>query len=237
MTTLEAVNIFKILQDKYASPHLIDSEIVRMLNMAQYERLNRLLPDDMGGVVNFELDQNVALNIRPLIYYLNGLVTTTTGVILDSEINEKLVTALDDRGIEEPDATYFRIVNVVQDNLGTIEPPIRKTCKYVKQNNIYRLLANSFKSPGIIGQEYLYTLLSDGLQIIPIQDYNTPTLIRFGTTIVKHPRKMNLDPDPVDPEWDDYNMNLIIMIALQLAGISTRDEELIADIRNVKVTN
>jgi hypothetical protein len=79
--------------------------------------------------------------------------------------------------------------------------------------------------------------LSDGLQIIPIQDYNTPTLIRFGTTIVKHPRKMNLDPDPVDPEWDDYNMNLIIMIALQLAGISTRDEELIADIRNVKVTN
>jgi hypothetical protein len=235
MTTLEAVNIFKILQDKYASPHLIDSEIVRMLNMAQYERLNRLLPDDMGGVVNFELDQNVALNIRPLIYYLNGLVTTTTGVILDSEINEKLVTALDDRGIEEPDATYFRIVNVVQDNLAN--PPVRKPCKYVKQNNIYRLLVNSFKTPGTPGIQYYYTLMANGLQIFPIEDYTSPVVIPFATTIIKHPRKMNLDPDPVDPEWDDYNMNLIIMIALQLAGISTRDEELIADIRNVKVTN
>lgn len=228
MTTQEAVDIFKILQDKYASPHLIDSEIVRMLNMAQYERLNRLIPDDMGGVVNFEMDQNVALNVKPLIYNLTGLsAESPSTLVLDSTINAALVTALDDIGITEPDAKYFRIANVVREGDDIVY------CKYTKHNNYNRISANSFKAP--TAGKPAYSLLANGIQIYP--QSASMALYTFGTTVVKHPRKMDIEPNPVDPEWDDYNMNLIIMIALQLAGISTRDEELIADIRNVKVTN
>jgi hypothetical protein len=229
MTTIEAVAIFKILQDKYASPHLIDSEIVRMLNMAQYERLNRLIPDDLGGVVNFEQDQNVALNLKPFIYLLSGLFPRNPDcMITDVSINEELVDMVIPSD-SEPDAKYFRICNVIK--IGDVS----YYCKYVKHNNFFRSSLNVFKSPDSIFQ---YTLNAEGIQIYPVtQDtYTQP----FGITVIKHPKKMKLPEgydEAVDPEWDDYNMNLIIMIALQLAGISTRDEELITDIRNTKITN
>lgn len=230
MTTAEAVAIFKILQDKYASPHLIDSEIVRMLNMAQYERLNRLVPDDMGGVVNFEQDQNVALNLKPFIYFVSPVSPAGADcIITDTAIN----TALQDLTGVETD-TYFRVCNLLKLG-GQNDPPIY--CKYTKHNNIYRLYSNSFKAPGASGV-FLYTNIASGFQIHPIEQATQNA--DFGITVIKHPKKLALETtvDPaVDPEWDDYNMNLIIMIALQLAGISTRDEELIADIRNTKITN
>lgn len=229
MTTEEAVNIFKILQDKYASPHLIDSEIVRMLNMAQYERLNRLVPDDMGGVVNFEQDHNVALNVKPFIYRLTGLNPRNPDcMITDVSINEELAdSVLPD---PDPEGQYFRICNVIE------EADQPKYCKYVKHNNFFRVSLNSFKSP--TGGVLQYTLNAEGIQMYPAEE-DTATK-SFSITVIKHPKKMKLPEgvnEAVDPEWDDYNMNLIIMIALQLAGISTRDEELIGDIRNTKITN
>lgn len=237
MTTAEAVAIFKILQDKYASPHLVDSEIVRMLNMAQYERLNRLIPDDMGGVVNFEQDQNVALNLKPLIYRLTDLSVLGGGpppacILLDTDINDKLIEVLTDLAIDEPDAKYFRVCNLAESATLTSPPAY---LKYSKHNNIYRASLNTFKAPGNV---LYYTTCARGFQVYPIEDSTADK--SFEITVIKHPRKLRLETtvDPaVDPEWDDYNMNLIIMIALQLAGISTRDEELIADIRNTKVTN
>lgn len=234
MTTVEAVAIFKILQDKYASPHLIDSEIVRMLNMAQYERLNRLVPDDMGGVANFEQDQNIALNLKPLIYRLTDLTllggSPPACILLDNDINGKLADVLQDLGLDEPTAKYFRVYNLAETGDST------KYVKYVKHNNIQRISQNSFKAPGT--DSLCYTTAARGFQLYPTVAATVAKT--FEITVIKHPRKLALETTfdaAVDPEWDDYNMNLIIMIALQLAGISTRDEELIADIRNTKITN
>jgi len=105
MTTAQALDVFKILQDKYASPSLIDSEILKFLNMAQYERINRILPDDMGGVVNFEMDQNIAANIQHLVYPLTGL-SATSDVLTSSTINSALVVAAG------AGSSYLRILNL-----------------------------------------------------------------------------------------------------------------------------
>jgi hypothetical protein len=217
MTTTEAITIFKILQDKYGSPHLIDTEIIRFLNMAQYERLNRIFPDDMGGAINVELDQNTASNVRPFIYSLSGL-NTTAGVLSDSTVNAALVTASGDVS-----ASMFRVLNVSVTPSGGSTYPAR----YSKHNDILTSVVNYFKAPSATNPRY--TMLANGLKFYPVD--NTASI---ALTVVKRPKTLS---SSINPEWDDYNMNLILMISLQLAGVSTRDQELITDIRNIKVAN
>lgn len=212
MTTSEVLDIFKILQDKYASPSLIDSEILKFLNMAQYERINRIMPDDMGGVVNFEFDQNIASNVRHLIYSLTGL-SATSDVLLNTTIN----TALANPSVAGTGAELFRILNVSVSG---------KPAKYVNQNNLLTQAVNYFKAPS--ANYPRYSLLATGFKFYP-----SPAASSISLTVMKKPKTITLT---VNPEWDDYNMNLIVMIALQLAGVSTRDEELIADIRNIQTT-
>lgn len=210
MTTAESLDIFKILQDKYASPSLIDSEILKFLNMAQYERVNRILPDDMGGVVNFEFDQNTAFNIKHLIYPLSSL-SATSDVLLNSTINSALA-ATAGAGSE-----LMRVLNVSVNS---------KLAKYVSTNNVLAQSVNYFKTPS--SNFPRYSIQATGLKFYPTPDPSTISLV-----VLKKPKTISLTSDP---EWDDYNMNLILMIALQLAGVSTRDEELIADIRNIQTT-
>lgn len=210
MTTAEALDIFKILQDKYASPNLIDSEILKFLNMAQYERINRILPDDMGGVVNFDFDQNTAFNIKHLIYPLSSL-SATSDVLLNTTINAALVSAAG-AGSE-----LMRILNVSVSG---------KLAKYVSNNNLLSQAANYFKVPS--ANYPRYSIQATGLKFYP-----SPTASSISLVAMKKPKAISLT---ADPEWDDYNMNLVLMIALQLAGVSTRDEELIADIRNIQTT-
>jgi len=210
MTTAQALDIFKILQDKYASPSLIDSEILKFLNMAQYERINRILPDDMGGVVNFEMDQNISANIQHLIYPLTGL-SATSDVLTTSTINTALAASAG------AGSTYLRVLNMSVSG---------KPAKYVRQNNVLTQAVNYFKVPSASAPKY--TLIATGFRLYP-----SPAAASVDVTVMKKPKEITV---AVSPEWDDYNMNLILMIALQLAGVSTRDEELIADIRNIQTT-
>ena len=210
MTTAEAISLFKILQDKYASPHLTDGEILKFLNMAQYERLNRLIPDDMGGVTALEQDQNVLMNIRPFVYNLTGF-TITAGFLSNSAVSAALVSKAG-AGSE-----LFRVLNINYDG---------KPAKFTRHNNILREETNVFKQGGQNIRKYV--VLADGYQFYP-----SLTSAANSMTVVKKPFSITLN---VNPEWDDYNMNLILMLALQLAGISTRDEEVIMDIRNTTTT-
>lgn len=215
MLSSTAIEIFSILQDKYGSPNLEESEILHFLNMAQYEKFNRLLPDDMGGQVNFEFDENTSFQVKPFIYTLTGL-TTTSGVLSNAVINAALVSA------SEANAEMFRILKISWTSNSKDYP-----VKYVKNNNINQYERNFFKDPSATNPRY--SLTASGLRFYPTSDTLPITL-----TVIKRPRTLT---NANSPEWDDYSMNQIILIALQLAGVSTRDEELIQDIRNIKVAN
>lgn len=206
MTSSELLTLFEVLLDKYGSPYLTDSEMYSLLNMAQYERFNRLLPDDMGGQVNFEFDENTLQNIRPFIYTLTGL-TPTTGLLSNATINTALVSA------SHSGAEMFRIMNASVSNT-----PIR----WVRHNNINAYNQNAFKAPDSDNPKY--TLLSSGIQFYPT------TTTGITLTVIKRPRAIS---DVVNPEWDDYSLNLILMIALQLAGVAIRDGEEIGIIQGV----
>lgn len=213
MTTQTAVDIFAILQDKYGSPDLDSDEVVHLLNMAIYEWLNRLVPSNHGGVVNFELDANTLSNIKPLVFPITGTMSGS-GVLSNATINAALVTA----GAEAT-ATWYRVANVgitIDDSL--------YPAKFVKHNDYLAFVRNYFKRGK--AKKPIYTLRADGLKFDPVDASNTLTL-----TIIKHPKLLSLT-GPINPELDDQAMYNIIMIALKFAGVSTRDEELIMDVRN-----
>lgn len=226
MTLQEAIDKFSVLQDKYGSPSLIETEIVSFLDMAQQERMNRLFPDDLGGVVNFEQDENVLSNLKSLIYYLpEGTFSVTTngkGAIL-AYID--IDAAIDALWYNDGSAKLFRILNI--DYSGV---PVR----YTKHNNILSTYTNIFKQANEDNPRY--TLHAQGIQFYP----SSIDADLIELTVIKKPDSFffiyDNDPTLDIEEWDDYNMNLIIMIALQLAGISTRDEELLVDIRNTQTT-
>ncbi len=222
MLTQKAVDIFKIIQDKYGSPDVIDSEIIKYLNMATYEWLNRLIPDSQGGVVNFEFGANTASQVQPLMHTVE-LELDATGMITDEQISDKLKDQVGDQCAE-----VFKILNVAVDVDTTVEEVTTTTtypAKYVSHNNILAYQRNVFKAAS--PKKPLYTLLSRGYQFYP----TTADGIRM--TVLKSPTELALTPKVVNPELEDYTMYSIIMIALKLAGVATRDEELIMQTRNV----
>ena len=216
MTTQEAVDYFAILQDKYGSPNLIESEIVDFLNHAVNEYINRVLPDSQGGVVNIEMDSSVLNNIAPIIFTISE--NTTSGLLTNAVIDAALVT-------ESGDANAERLTIL---EVSVTDTGVKYPAKYTKYNNINAFERNFFKkssSPDNV--RYVYN--GKGLQFYPTDD-----VVDIGLTVVKKPKTLALSP-AVNPEFSDYVMYSVIAIALQLAGVSTRDTELIEDIRAISV--
>lgn len=213
MTTQNCVDYFSILQDKYGSPNLEPDEIVDFLNHAQNEWLNRLVPDSQGGVVNFDEDSNTFSQVRPLVYTVTTVMTDEGYV---SNLNALLATETGDSG-----AQYFRTVRAEMVTSGVTYP-----IKYVKQNNIASFRRNIFKTFTTTNPRY--TVIARGLRFYPIDQ--TVSLV---LTLMKKPRVLDLTG--TEPEFDDYTMYAIIAIALQLAGVSTRDTEVIEDLRGITV--
>jgi len=211
MTTAQAVTYFQVLIDKYGSPSVITSEVYTYLNHAINEYVNRLLPDTEGGIENWEQDENVMMNLQPLIFNLS--LTPSSGLITVSNINTALTTAASEVGAE-----YLRIGSIGK---GTL--PIR----FVRQNNFWAFQRNFFKRPS--STKLRYTVAANGLQIYP-----TTTTGPILLNVIKKPRIVS---GSVDPEFGDYQMYGVISLAAQLCGVSVRDSELIETLKGVTLQN
>lgn len=214
MTTASALSKFDILLDKYGSPYFEESEKLEFLNMAQNEVLNRMIPDSLGGVVNFEADSNIASNLRNLIIFVTK--NTTTGEITFSDIVSTVRSASGDS-----QADVLRIMAVSYRISSSSQIPV----KYTSWNNWYKHQQNVYKTPSL--QFPVYTILNQGngsaVLVSPI-----PTSSVF-LTVLKTPVIMTAGNSP---DWDDYVMNQVILQAVKLAGVPLRDSELILDTRN-----
>lgn len=206
MTTNYALQVFDVIQDKYGAPYFPDDWKLKLLNMAQYEVLNRMIPDTLGGEVNVEFDENVFQNIKSLVYEITG-TPDGSGTITNGILTSAVRTASGDT-----DATVFRILNVTY--------PGGLPTKYVRFNNYLQYQNNFFKKSS--DSNPLYTLTAAGIKIFPI----TTSLATL--TVIKTPKILIAGNTP---DFDDYVMNQVILQALKLAGVAVRDEELIQDIR------
>lgn len=212
MTTQFAIDLYNVLLDKYGSPSQEDDEIIGNLDMASYEYLNRLIPDNQGGIINFEFDSNVVHNLRPLIIPLNFNMDSN-GLVSITDINTGLT------GTGDGGARLLRVMSIgITNNEGVTRP-----VKYVFQNEIWAHERNFFKRPSDTNPKY--TLLVDGLHFYPVNVTDELTIVA-----IKTPKALSLT-GPINPEFDDYVMYNIISIALKLGGIQVRDEELLQDAR------
>lgn len=215
MTTQELLDNFAILADKYGSPNFSDDETLVLLNNAQLERLRRLLPDDAGGIVNFDLDQNTLMNVRPLIYPITTTMNSS-GIITFSAVNTALRTASGDNG-----CAIHRILGL-RWTASSVSYPV----KYTKSNNWDSYKRNSFKTGSITAPRFMVDATNITLDpasttaSITITCLKTPKILAVGNT----------------GDWDDTNANQVIQIALQLASQATRDQELLATIQNSNVS-
>jgi hypothetical protein len=219
MTTAQALLIFDVLQDQYGAPYFPEDWKLKLLNMAQLEVLNRMVPDTLGGSANFELDQNTYENIVQLIWDVSISVSDFIVVGDSASIERSLVvtTLRNTVGVDDASAEIFRILNV-----GILDStiPFKLTpIKYTKQNNILTYMNNVFKVPST--SDYRYTYSATHFHIIPLPG----DLIRFQ--LIKTPRIMTALNSP---NWNDYMMNQVILQALKLAGIAVSDT---AEIQNV----
>lgn len=217
MTTQQAIDLYNILLDKYGSPSQEDDEILSLLNMATHEYLNRLVPDNQGGVVNFEFDSNVVSNIKPLIFSITENMDAD-GLLAEADIETALQAESSDAA-----AKVFRTLSIgITDSDGVTRP-----VTYEFQNSLWMNARNFYKRPSADNPKY--TMIAAGLQFYPVNQTDDLTI-----TVIKTPKSLSL-VGPVNPELTDHVLYNVISIALQLGGLSVRDEELLSQIRNNNV--
>jgi hypothetical protein len=219
MTSAQAIAKIRLLIDRIGSPYFEDSEILDFLNLAQLEVLNRMVPDSLGGVVNFELDSNTAQNVARLTYTFNSTPPNVTY----SSINTQLQSQSGDSS-----AQLFRILALYYTINGTSVP-----VRYVRHNDYIAITRNVFKTPD--ASNPIYTISTStgspgSLRVTVAPTLNTTNSLTF--TVLKTPKIMESGNSP---DWDDYVMNQVILQAVKLIGVPTRDEELIVDARNTGI--
>lgn len=220
MTTLEAIDKLDLLLDKYGSPYFTQTEKLNFLNMAQLEALNRMIPDSVGGVVNFDLDRNTLTNINQLIYHFSISPDQTTADGVRIFYSSLLTQVRSQSG--QPSATINRIMNLSV--ITSLNPYIEEPIKYIQQNKIAATTVNTFKRPTSTNR--VYYLEGSNIRCVPTITSQVKVIL------IKDPVIMTA---AVNPEWGDYMMNQIISIAAQMASIGLRDPELLQQLQNSNI--
>jgi hypothetical protein len=206
MTVAQAITKCKVLIDKYGSPTILDPEWIGHLNTSQWEVLNRVVPDEVGGKINLENDENVLENFKQLIFPLT--LTPSSGLLSSVALRTAIRTASGDTTCD-----LFRVLNMAKSDNTMI--------KFVRHNNIYSSIANVFKAPS--ATKPIYTVLSTGYQIYP--GLGTSVLL----TVMKTPLILTNTGESF--EVSDYIVEQIILQAVKLAAVGVRDQEAIMDVR------
>ncbi len=211
MTSAEAILKLQLLLDKTGSPYFTTDEYLSFLNMAQLEVLNRIVPDSLGGVVNYEADENIAINIRRLSWRIDIISSSFTTSENSMSIPLSTITTTLRSVSSDSSCEIFRFSSVGIFETGT--PFNISPVKYTKFNNFNKYTKNVFKAPST--SNYLYTV--DSLDL-----FIAPQFTRFARLqLIKTPKIMTAGNSP---DWDDYVMNQVIQVAYQMATVATRDE-------------
>lgn len=220
MTVERMVQWFEQIQDKSNSVYFTPSEQVEFLNRAQYKFVNEyifsfLYPSRrglQGGVkVLTSIESTITGDqlISPLILSETPVASDANGLISNATIE----TAIN--GLTGNSEKLMHVLNLAKADL--------TSCSFVRHNDYYRFLANSFKAPSATNP--LYRLSRNGLSLSPVG------IESYLISLIKTPVDMLYDTvtpaNNVDSELPDLTHDEIVAIALDDAGVSSRDQALI----------
>lgn len=215
---------FDILQDKYNAPYFTDTEKDEFINRAQstfvndviYTQLYPTLQDgERGPQVLSAIESTLAGSeiLKPLILEDLAVVTATPNwdLIANSAINTAVAAAANAGdefmhfiGLETAGSTFTagRIV------------------RFVRHNDYLRFKHNIFKAPS--NTNPIWRLVRSGLKVEGATALTGAE--SFLVSVIKTPT--DVDIAGTDCELPDFTHDKIIAIALEFAGVATRDEAL-----------
>lgn len=208
MTIAQWATYFDIIQDKYGSPYFTDAEKSLLFNRATVQYVQQFFDVRQPAELNIEFDRDSIASLSTLIYELPSITMSSTGIITKAQIQTALTGVLGG-------ALLWREIEI-KATLGTSVNPVN----YTRHNDWAQFLNNAFKTPTNDNPKCYETALD--FRFLPV---NQTTQIVF--TVVKYPITVDIT-GAVSSDMPDYTHDKILAIALELAGIASRDEALIA---------
>ena len=217
MTVLEMHQWFDLIQDKVDEVYFTESEKDMFINRAIQIFINDvvnafLLNPQTGQVVISSLLEdtlNAAEVLRPLMVLDMSVTADASGIITVDAIDAAIKTAT---GEED---TFLHILNLANSNgIGL---------KYVRENDYYKFAVNDFKKATTTYPQY--RISHKGIHVTPIDSGG------YKLSVIKEPVKVNFDAQ-ISTDLPETTHDYIMAIALELAGLSSKDEALL-QMRNV----
>lgn len=209
MTITEMARYFDILQDKFGSPYFTNPEKSLLLNRAQVIFVKEMLPTDADSDLSLETNADTVAVVSPLIVALTPIQNPSNGSVTKTNMQSNLTALI-------AGALYWRVLNIGYSIDGTSFVPV----KYVRHNDWYAFMDNYFKNPDDSNPKYKETYID--FQFLP---NNISANLYF--TVLKYPALVDIDTN-ISSDLPDSVHDKVVSIALELAGIGTRDEMLSA---------
>lgn len=206
---------FDLVQGEYDSPYFTEAEKDSFINMAQDNFVNNIIFRDILGKASvpkgpqalYGIEDTILSNeiLKPIVTVDKVVTTDVAGIsIAQSAIHDDLMHILN--------------LNVSPTNPGSLTA--NKKLKFIRHNDTGSFYDNSFKrwknsKPYYkIGGSFVYVLPATGVQ---------ETLL---VSFLRKPIDVNISG--VNCEMPSYTHTKIVAMAIELAGITTSDQALMA---------
>ena len=210
MTIQEMTEWFDIIQDKFDSPYFTDEEKELFLNRSQKDFINSYVKS-MQGVSVIEYPHQFTEMFQTLIEADIPVAVDVDGAIPLSSIEGQLSN----------NTGVLHVMNVASASSGNINTAPNTYVKWVRHNDFYKFTRNVFKNPTL--EAPVYTQSYKGINIKP-SVFSEP----FKVTVLRNPQDMSIANDISSEILDIYDShNRIVSIALDYAGVTSRDQALL----------
>lgn len=212
MTAAEMGQYFDLLQDKFSSPYFTDAEKTVFLQRAQVGFVRDLLfPEERQDKVNLELSQDTLNQVNTLIRTLPYFNMSSNGLIPKTGVATALNTL-------SSGAVLWRPLSIGWTVGGDTRP-----VKFVRHNDIWEFKQNYFKNPSSLSPKWT----EDGINYTI---YPTYSGAKIYFTVLKYPTPIVVDSvtpaNNVNSDLPDHTHDRVVALALEYAGVSSRDEAL-----------
>jgi hypothetical protein len=206
MTIAEWSSYFDLIQDKYQAPYFTEAEKNILFNRSIVDFVVSKLPPTGDGD-NVELSQDSVTAIEPLIYALPYQTMTTAGLVTRATLTTALQALATGAVLWRPMSIGWK--------LGNSNHPV----KFTRLNDWWEFKRNYFKNP-TNDNPRVYTTYTD----FRFEPVNTSAKLYF--TVLKYPKTVAISGPAVDCDLPDFTHNDILAVALEKAGVASRDEAL-----------
>lgn len=223
MTIVEMIYLFDLIQDKVNSLYYTSDEKVQFINLAQDKFVKELilqnfLPSRRGGEGGSRLYSSIESNLmssealEPLIVADLEVSSDIDGIINRSLIKSQL------NSITGDSVDYISVISLAKSS-GVNKIPV----KLVRTNDFYKFQNNEFKKSTTDYPQYRINRNNIKLSPTGVEDY--------FASVIKEPIRVVYDEitpaNNVDSELPSFTHDSIVAIALNEAGVSSRDSALL----------